>query len=91
MNDHVEIAGRGAIVELNLGRVQTLLQTLLVLRVSLSQALLQLLDGWRLDEHEDRVEMGIPDLLHSFDLDVQDADLPVFLNVLDGFSAKKNV
>lgn len=88
VDDGVEVAGRGAVGQFGLGRVQTLAQTLLGLRLAISEALLELLDGWRFDEDEDRVEMRVSDLLDALDFDVQYANLAQILNVLDGLFAK---
>lgn len=88
MNDNVEISWCRPVFKLDPGCVQTLIEALFRLCVSLTQTLLQLLDGWWLDEHEDGVQVGISDLLDAFDLDVQHADLAVFLNVFYRFFAK---
>lgn len=88
VDDGVEVAGRGAVGQFGLGRVQALAQTLFGLRLAISEALLELLDGWRFDEDEDRVEMRVSDLLDALDFDVQYANLAQILNVLDGLFAK---
>jgi hypothetical protein len=91
VNDNVEVSGRESIFEFNLGCVQSFGETFFSFCVSFSQALFQLFDRWWLDEDENWVEMGISDLFYAFDFNVKDTNFSVFLNVFDGFFAKKRI
>lgn len=51
VDDGVKVAGRCSVSKFSSGCVQSLLKTFLGFCVSLSQALLQLFDGWRLNEY----------------------------------------
>lgn len=88
VNDGVEVSWSSSVFELDLCRVQTLCESFLGLRVSFTQSILQLLDRWWLNKDQNRVEVRVSDLLNAFYLNIQHANLTVFLHILDCLFAK---
>lgn len=83
VNDDVEVSWLETVLEFNLGCVQTLSEAFFRFGVSLAKSVFQFFDGWRLDEHENWIEMGVSDLFNAFDFNVQHANFSCSLHSLD--------